>query len=670
MRNPASNLRIFLFESPPLIRVAFPHNCYKRPVEPQRDTLGPIKGKPMATTVEPSADVTHAPAQPSFQRPSASRSRGLGGLVFGLVFLGLLIAAGVFFYPQVAAMTEEKKEDGALTYTVDRNDILITVTEDGNVESANNIDIKCQVAGGGTILSIVADGTVVEKDKVLVTLDKSNIEDQLNSQTIVFEKANSTAIQAAGDAAAAKLAVREYEEGTFIEEQKKSEADIRINEENLRTAQNIYQYTKKMVRKGFATALQFEADQFAVERAQLDLEAAQTRKKVLVDFTKEKTLKDLTAKGEAAEAKERSDKAALKLEKSKLDRLAKQLDNCEIKAPKAGMVVYANDAGRSRFGGQSAPQIEEGASVRENQAIFRMPDLENMQVKLTVHESKVDQLERGMRARIAIQDQQYTGRIVSIANQPEATSWFSGNIKEYATTIAIDGKTTGLRPGQTAHVDVLIADLKNVLTIPVSCVVEQEGRFFCWVKGDDGNEKRPLKIGQTNDKLVEIIDGVKEDEVVLRNPRAVEEDARKETPMDEGNRDLKEFGKSDSNAEKTSKSGEGKPPGKKAASGGASNLPKNGKEFVAKFDKNSDGKVQQDELDENMKRSAQYWFSNSDTDGDGGLDATEATSVIARMKRFSQGGGRPGGCGGRPGGGAGGGRPGGGGGRPSGGNNR
>ncbi|MDA1017108.1 MAG: HlyD family efflux transporter periplasmic adaptor subunit [Planctomycetota bacterium] len=612
----------------------------------------------MATTVEPSAAFAQAPAQQSFQRPHVSRSRGLGGLVFGLVLLGLLISAGIFFYPQVAAMTEVKKADGALTYTVDRNDILITVTEDGNVESANNVDIKCEVAGGGTILSIVADGTEVTDDFVLATLDKSNIEDQLNSQTIVYEKANATAIQSAGDYEAAKLAVREYEEGTFIEELKKAEVDIRINEENLRTSQNIYQYTKKMVRKGFATSLQFEADQFAVERSQLDLEAAETRKKVLVEFTKQKTLKDLTAKGEAAAAKERSDNAALKLEKSKLDRLAKQLGRCEIRAPKAGMVVYANDAGRSRFGGQSAPQIEEGSSVRENQAIFRMPDLENMQVKLTVHESKVDQLSRGMRARVSIQDQQYTGKIVSIANQPEATSWFSGNIKEYGTSIAIDGKTTGLRPGQTAHVDVLIADLKNVLTIPVSCVVEQEGNFFCWVKGDEGNEKRPLKIGKTNDKLVEVIDGVIEGEVVLRNPRAVVEDARKETPMDEGNRDRKEFGKSDSVAERKT-AGE-KPSAKSAESkGGSSDRPKNGKEFVAKYDKNGDGKVQLDEVDERMKRFASSWFSSDgyDKDEDGGLDATEAAPLVERMK---QGGGRPGG--GRPGGGGGpggGGRPGG-----------
>ena len=151
----------------------------------------------------------------------------------------------------------------------------------------------------------------------MVRLDASNLEDQLNTQTMAFEKANASSIQATEDYEASILAVAEYEEGTFVEELKKAEAEIRITQENLRSAQNVFQYTKKMVRKGFATTLQREADEFAVERSQLDLEAAETRRDVLVRFTKEKTRKDLSAKREASAAQARSDNAALELEISK-----------------------------------------------------------------------------------------------------------------------------------------------------------------------------------------------------------------------------------------------------------------------------------------------------------------------------------------------------------------
>ena len=59
------------------------------------------------------------------------------------------------------------------------------------------------------------------------------------------------------------------------------------------------------------------------------------------------------------------------------------------------------------------------------QALVRLPDLSKMQVKVTIHESKVDQLRSGMSARVVIQDQEYEGKVISVANQPERTSWFS-----------------------------------------------------------------------------------------------------------------------------------------------------------------------------------------------------------------------------------------------------
>jgi hypothetical protein len=155
-----------------------------------------------------------------------------------------------------------------------------------------------------------------------------------------------------------------------------------------------------------------------------------------------------------------------------------------------------------------------------------------MQVKVTVHESRVDQLRPGMPARIIIQDQEYAGEVLNIANQPERTSWFSANVKEYATTVTISGENSALRPGMTAKVTILVDSVSDALTVPVSTVVEQRGKFYCWVRGQEGAERRPLILGRTNDKLIEIVDGVKEGDEVFRNPRAVTPEAREEGPFE------------------------------------------------------------------------------------------------------------------------------------------
>ena len=308
------------------------------------------------------------------------------------------------------------------------------------------------------------------------------------------------------------------------------------------------------------------------------------------------------------------------------------------------------------MGSSSGVKIEEGATVRDAQTILRLPDLSNMQVKMTVHESKVERLKVGMPANVKISDREFQGKIVTIANQPEPGSWMNANLKEYATIVKIGGEADGLKPAMTAEVEVLIADLNDVLTLPVSCVVEQGGKFNAWVvNGPNKFERHPLTVGLTNDKVFEIKDGLKEGDVVLLNPKAMVEEARKEEPRtgpQEGDPN-KKFGaaalKSETNgSKKDSNSGEKKVLTAEMPASGDSAEPKKSSprkppsvaEFM-KSDADKDGKISKSEAPEQMQR----FFDNNDADKDGFLDATEVKSMVERMKAFMsrppEGGGGP-----------------------------
>ena len=340
------------------------------------------------------------------------------------------------------------------TAPVRRGDLAVTVSEEGNLESAVNIDIKCEVTGGTAILSIVDDGQQVKKGEMLVELDSSALEEQINQQRITYEKARAAVIQAEKDFAAAKIAVDEYLEGTFVKDSQALASQITIAEENLRSAQNALEHSERMFRKGYISALDLESQKFSVERAQLELDSARTAQDVLVKYTKEKTLQDLASKRDSAEARVRSERASFELEESRLKRLETQLTKCVITAPADGMVVFANE--RDHHGMSQQPQIEEGAMVRERQTILQLPELAQMQVRVNVHESKVEALERALEeasatgeilpARIEIQGRQLSGRLASIANQPAPSDWRTGNVKQYATIVAIEGTPEGLRP--------------------------------------------------------------------------------------------------------------------------------------------------------------------------------------------------------------------------------
>jgi hypothetical protein len=280
-----------------------------------------------------------------------------------------------------------------------------------------------------------------------------------------------------------------------------------------------------------------------------------------------------------------------------------------------------------------------------------------------------------MRARVRIQERELQGIVTSIANQPEQRSFMSGAVKEYATLVRIDGQETGLKPGMTAEVEILIAYLKDVISLPVAAIVQQRNQYFCWVTKDGKTERRPLVLGLTNEQFVEIKDGVKPGEDVLLNPRAVVAEAREDDLETQEAVDVtKKFGNAEETLQKRADGAPGRPggpdagpkgeagrgggePGRGGAEGARGGDASRGKRGggmgnLMSLDKDGDKKVSRDEAPEQM----QGFFDRLDANGDGFIDQAE---YDARPRRGGPGGagGGPGGPGGGPGGPGGGGPP-------------
>ena len=173
------------------------------------------------------------------------------------------------------------------------------------------------------------------------------------------------------------------------------------------------------------------------------------------------------------------------------------------------------------------PAIEEGAAVRESQTILQLPDVNNMQVRVEVHESKVDLLKAGMPASVRIQDEDFTGELVSVANRAEQTSWWAGNIRKFRAIVKLLDHRNA-KPGMSASVEITAAEHKDVLSVPVAAVIERDGEHHCWVRMESELKKRPLVLGASNDQFVIVKDGLSEGEDVILNPRAVVEEAQLE----------------------------------------------------------------------------------------------------------------------------------------------
>ncbi|MDB4664701.1 hypothetical protein OAE63_01755 [bacterium] len=440
-------------------------------------------------------------------------------LVFLVALLGI-IAIGIRTYSDASSSVRISYAD-VLTHTVDRQDLTVSITEQGTLESRENVEVKCKVRGENTVIWVVENGSEVKKGDVLVKLDTLVIEDTINERSKYALWSLSGAESTRANAKRAALAIKEYEEGRFVVQLKTLEKDLAITESNLRVAQNKVQHAKQMFERGYAPQVELDEMVLAVTRAENDVNDAKEAIRVLKAYTKPTQLVQLTGALKAAEANRDSLNERAKMDGTRRDLALAERELCTILAPKSGMVIYP-----SAQSWEKTPDIEEGATVHRDQKLLLMPDLKHMQVKVGIHESMVERVSLGMRAKITLPEQQLEGDVSDIAAIAEPASWWTGNLVKYETIVQLPD-IQGLRPGMSAEVEVFLAQYEDVMTVPVTAVVESVEGTFCWVCLESGEiSRRTLVLGDSDDVMIIVESGIEVGEKVVLNPRGAVQDAK------------------------------------------------------------------------------------------------------------------------------------------------
>jgi HlyD family secretion protein len=449
--------------------------------------------------------------------------RGSSGLV-GIATITLLVAAtggGVWWWSQSRG---EKVDKNLVLHTVARDDFELNVTERGEVEAFDVTEVRSLVKSnnttGNAILRIVPEGTIAKKGDFLVELDSSALKAQRTSQKILVNAAKSAEVEAKNTYDTAVIAKREYLEGTNKQERQTIESEIFVAEENLNRAKEYYTYSQKLALKGYVNENQLEADRFAVEKAMKDLDTAQTKLKVLEEFTKPKMLSTLESAILIAKAKWDSGQNSHELELEKLAEFDDQIAKCTITAPQDGIVKYAHVMdGR----GDQEFIVEEGTIVRERQPIIRLPNADSMRVNLAVNESLIQYIQPGQPAIISpvgFGDKILRGTVQKVNQYAEPTGWRQANVKEYKAYVSIDEPSPDLRSGMTASVTVRCAEVPNAMQVPVQTVYAHGDKFYCFANSAGKWQAKEIVVGPTNDKFYVVESGLNEGEQVSMNPKA------------------------------------------------------------------------------------------------------------------------------------------------------
>ena len=401
-----------------------------------------------------------------------------------------------------------------LTHTITRGDLIVTVTEQGTLESADNTEIKCKVRGQNTIIWVIESGSVVKSGDELVRLDTLAIEDAISERKKYAWWTKSGAERARADVARAELAIPEYLEGRYRSQLMTLEKDQVIARSNLRTAQNILAHAKMMSERGYVSDLELQEKTFAVTQAELNVEVKKTQIDVLERFTKAMELETLNGNLNAARARYAAEYERNLQDAARRDIAIEELKYCVMKAERSGLVIYPSAEKWKR-----APEIEEGATVYRDQILLLMPDLSKMQVKVGIHESMIDRIKPGLAARITLPDNTLDGEVSSVASVTRPAGWWTGNVVKYDTIITLPS-VKGLKPGMSAEVEVILDRHEDVLTIPAAAVVETAEGDFCWVKMADRVKRHSLQLGDTDDNFIVVEAGLQEGDEVVLDPMA------------------------------------------------------------------------------------------------------------------------------------------------------
>ncbi len=371
-------------------------------------------------------------------------------------------------------------------------------------------------------------------------------------------------------------------DGDARQRMRQLENDLVLAQQDVALGATVLEGTKRLFAKDFVTKNKLDNDQLAYNRKEIAQQTASTSKGLFLKYEFPKTAQKLASTYEdalrkmerarkvaisqlaTAEAARNSAEVRYNVQARKRKELAEQIQKCTLKAKYTGMVVY----GTGEHNWRTEP-IEEGASVREQQVMLTIPDASAMAVKVQIHESFVQKIKPGQKARVRLDANPsalLTGEVHRISVLPDSQNrWMNPDLKVYATIIYIDGANDWLKPGMSADAEIIVDNLEDVVQVPLQAVTLENNQQVCYVSTPLGNERRVVETSDYNTAMIVVTKGVTPGEkVLLRSPNTSGRDTV-ETPAKEG----------DGNKEKKSENGDKKSDAPKDASGGGA--PKEGR---------------------------------------------------------------------------------------------
>jgi len=478
--------------------------------------------------------------------------------VWAAAGVGLLVVAAFLWW--ILADPDQGATAEMPTAIVTRGELLVSVTESGDVEAERKKIIRNELRWPVIIKHVVPDGTRVEQGRTIIEFECKELTDEIERQELAVTVARHKCAQAASDfelkkkemanrvrkavqaVEDAKQDLVRYVNGEWPNKKRDAERAIGAAEEKWRLADDKLEFKKAInadpsFRSPYSEN-EIRAETLQVKNLKLEWEKAISEQKMLIEYDHprqmrklENAVTDAELELERARLEEKkqmemakdnalSEKSMLDMKEAVLKKLKEDYRKLVVKAEKTGLVVY--DVGGNRWWRPNVT-VAVGEKINQRQQLMIIPDMTTLQIKTKVYESVINQISPGLKALVrfdSMPNRPVSGTVGKVAPLPsDKNRWLNPNVKFFEVVVEFDEPVPQLKPNMTAQVDIIMARLDDVLQVPIAAVFTEQEQTFCWRVSDDRPERVAVEVGRSNDMRVEIKRGLKEgDEILLCPP--------------------------------------------------------------------------------------------------------------------------------------------------------
>lgn len=419
--------------------------------------------------------------------------------IFFTILILSLFAIGTVAVQQVKDfLVPAKAEFKPLTLTLTPKDFTVKIQASGELQSAETTKILVPnvPAENLRIATLIPDGRPVKKGDLLVEFDPTELNLQYLEQKSNLEIANHKINKS-------ELAA-EVDKSDIVKDKKVSEIEL----EKLSQFQpkNDLIYTKRQILEG-----------------ELNKDYAQ-KKIVFADAR-------LELKGQVFSLEE----AILLLERkkatTKIDQAEKALSSLKLLAPVDGVVDQNNQSGN--FWRMS---LMPGSNVYVGMPLFDLINPNKMQARCYVLEKDAGLLKVDQKVLVSLDpfpDKEFIGKVKNVDKLARPIDRGSP-VKYFQTTILLEDVDVSLmKSGIKLKAHILAEELKNVLVVPRSALIEKDGKYFAYVQKTaslqqnkpkeeisiaDQFELKGVTLGQGDGVQVVITEGLEVGQTIALNP--------------------------------------------------------------------------------------------------------------------------------------------------------